>query len=98
MAAKNDGKTIFGKKWQITLHTPCGPKFRPNLSISHHFQDKCVFVFYTEIQDGSQKLVGKRFFGKKCHMTVHTLQTKNFVKMALSRTTSEILKIFHFHY
>ena len=26
MATKNGGKTIFGKTWQMTLHTPCGPK------------------------------------------------------------------------
>ena len=24
MAAKNGGKTIFGKKWPMTLHTPAG--------------------------------------------------------------------------
>ena len=31
---------------------PVGPNFRRNRSISHHFQDKCAFVFYIEIQDG----------------------------------------------
>ena len=42
MAAKNVGKAIFVKCCQ-------------NRSISHRFQDKCVFAFYAEIQDGCQK-------------------------------------------
>ena len=32
-----------------------GNKFCQNRSISHCFLDKCVFAFYTEIQDGLQK-------------------------------------------
>ena len=31
MAANNGGKTIAGKKWQISLRTPCGPKILSKL-------------------------------------------------------------------
>ena len=30
----------------------------------HHFQEKCIFVVYTEIQNGHQKWRGKRFLAK----------------------------------
>ena len=36
-----------------------GGKFCQNCSISHHFQDKSVFAFYAEIQDGWQNWQGK---------------------------------------
>ena len=49
MAAKSCQKAIFCKKSPVE---PAGPKFRRNRSILHHFQDKCVFAFYIEIQDG----------------------------------------------
>ena len=39
----------FGKKLQMTLCIPWGQKFHQHHSISHHFQDKCAFAFYTEI-------------------------------------------------
>ena len=57
MATKNGRKMISGKNHQLTLLLPClvGQKFRPNRCISHRFPDKCIFTFYTEIQDGCQK-------------------------------------------
>ena len=38
-------------------------KFRQNRSISHCFQDKCIFTFYAEIQNGRQN-GRKTIFGK----------------------------------
>ena len=43
---------------------PGGKIFCRNRSILHCFRDKCIFAFYTEIQDGYQKWRGKRFLGK----------------------------------
>ena len=47
---KNGGKTIFGKKCQMT--------------ILHSFLDKCISAFKTEIQDGQQKWTENNFFAK----------------------------------
>ena len=44
MAANSGGKAIFCKKSPVD--------FCRNLSILHHFQDKCAFALYTEIKDG----------------------------------------------
>ena len=77
MAAKNDGKRIFGEKRQITLRIPWGSKILLKaLSILHRFQDKCVFVFYAEIQDGCQKWRKKSIFGKNWQMTAYTIGVK----------------------
>ena len=46
-----------------------GKKFERNHSISHRFRYKCVYVFYTEIQDGCQKS-GKTIFGKSHQLTL----------------------------
>ena len=54
-------------------------------------QDKCVFAFYTEIQDG-----GKAIFEKCCQYTADTLRVKNLVEIALSRTVSKINTLLHF--
>ena len=53
-----------------------GQKFRQNRSTSLRFQDKQVFAFNAEIQDGRQKS--------------DTLWVKNFVEIALSCSISEI--------
>ena len=59
-------------------------------------QDKCVFVFYAEIQDGCQKWQQSDF----CEMSpVHSadaLRVKKFIKITLSRTISEINALLHF--
>ena len=60
----------------------CQPKF--------YSQDKCVFAFYAEIQDGHQKWQQSNF----CEMSpVHssdTLWVKNLIKITLSQTVSKI--------
>ena len=52
MAAKSGGKLIFEECCQ---KTHVGQKFRQNRCISLRFQDKFVFAFNAEIQDGRQK-------------------------------------------
>ena len=62
------------------------------------FQDKCVFLFYTEFQDGRQKWRKNNFFLKKCtHDNATALWAKNSTTIALTCTISEIFRIFHFH-
>ena len=60
-------------------------------------QDKCVFAFYTEIQDGRQKW----WQSDCCEMLpVHSadsLRVKNFIKIALSRNVSTINVFFVFY-
>ena len=54
-----------------------GQKFCQNRSISHCFRDKCVFAFYTEIQDGRQKW-RKNYFWEKLQVdSTDTLLVKN---------------------
>ena len=52
---------------QNVANTVCryrvGIKFCRNCSILHRFQDKCTFVFYTEIQNAA-KSGGKVIFAK----------------------------------
>ena len=56
MATKSSRKTIFGKKWQMTLCLTWGPKFSAKLLyLTQFLGDKCLFVINTEIQDGGQK-------------------------------------------
>ena len=57
-AAKCVGKTIVEKSQQYTLQIPCGSKIS---SKSLSFQDKSIFAFKTEIQDGHQKWRKKDF-------------------------------------
>ena len=68
--------------------------FRQNRSTSHCFQNKCIFAFYAEIRDGCQKWHENEFYEKS---PVDSADVKYFVEIDLSRTVSEILKIFHFH-
>ena len=49
MAAKSGGKAIFAKSCQYSEKIEINNR---NRSISHRFQDKCTFAFYTEIHDG----------------------------------------------
>ena len=55
MASKSSRKTIFQKIASRLCRYPADQKFHRNHSISLRFQDKRVFVFNTEIQDGRQK-------------------------------------------
>ena len=93
MAAKSDGKVIFGES---RLIYPVRLKFCRNRSISHRFLDKCAFALYAEIQDGHQKWQESNFWEKLPVDSTYTKQVKIFVEIALSCTVSEILKIFHF--
>ena len=57
------------------------------------------YKFFTfqdgEIQDGRQKIVGKRFLGKLPVVSVDTLGVKNFNEITLSRTISKIYPFYH---
>ena len=56
------------------------------------------FAFYAEIQDGRQKWRENNFWERLAEDSAYTLCVKNFAEIALSRTISEIFKIFHFHH
>ena len=49
-------------------------------------QDKCVFAFYTEIQDCRQKWQESDFCEKPPEDSADNLQVRNFVEITLSRT------------
>ena len=84
---------VVGKGfWEKSLIHSVGQKFRQNRSISLHFEDKHVFAFYAKIQDGRQKWRENDFWEKSPVASPNTLQLKNFVKIALSRSVSEINK------
>ena len=52
MATKNGGKmTFFTEAGRRLCINPGAKKYCQNRSISHRFQNKCPFAFYTEIQD-----------------------------------------------
>ena len=90
MASKSGRKTIFRKIASRLCRYAVGQKFRRNPSISLRFQNKQVFVFNTEIQDGHQKWRENNFCEKSPVDFADTLWVKNFVKTALSRSVSEI--------
>ena len=54
------------------------------------FRDKCIFVFYTEIQNGHQIWRENDFWEKSPVDSTDRLGVKNFNKFALSCTVSEI--------
>ena len=60
------------------------------ITLSLRFRDKPGFAFYAEIQDGRQKWRENDFWGKSPVDSGDTLRVKNFVKIALSRSISEI--------
>ena len=73
-AAKNDGKTIFGKSRQYIPQIACGSKISLKSLYLAPFPREMGFAFYAEIQNGRQKWwqkfkmtaknVGKTIFGK----------------------------------
>ena len=69
---------------------PADQKIRPNRSISLCFQDKHVFVFNAEIQDGHQKWRENNFCKMSPIDSTDTLRIKKFVQIALSRSVSKI--------
>ena len=60
-----------------------GQKFRRNCSISLRFQDKRVFVFNAEIQDGRQKWQENDFCEKLSVDSADILWGKTFVAKML---------------
>ena len=91
MAGKSCRKTIFGKSRQYTAET-VSQKFGRNSSFLLRFRNKRVFAFYAEIQDGRQKWRENDFWEKSPVESTNTLWVKNFVKIALSCSVSEINK------
>ena len=67
-----------------------GQKFLRNCSILHPFRDKCIYVYYAEIQDGCQKWQENDFWKKSPVNSGDTLAIKKFNEIALSRIVSEI--------
>ena len=50
-----EGKPFLGNSYRGLCIYPGGKQFRRNRSVSQCFQDKHVFVFYAEIQNGREK-------------------------------------------
>ena len=67
-----------------------------NSSQKSHSQDKCVFAFYTEIQDSHQKWQQSDFCEILPVHSADTLWVKNLIKITLSRTVSKINAFLHF--
>ena len=90
MVAKTGGKMID------SADTLEGQKFLRNRSISHRFQDKYVYVFYAEIQDGWQKWRENYFWKKPPVNSGDALAIKNFDQIAVSHTVSQINEFLRF--
>ena len=56
------------------------------------------FCIYAEIQYGRQKWWENHFRQKVANNSTHTLWVKNFIKIVLSRTVSEINTFLHLHH
>ena len=65
-------------------------KFRQNRSSSHCFQNKRIFTFYAEIQDGRQKWRENDFGENLAVDSADTLWVQNFIEIAVAHTVSEI--------
>ena len=85
---------IFGKSRQETLKILCGSKISLKSLYLAPFL-RCVFAFYTEIQDGCQKWREKDFW-EKSPDSADTLWVKNFVAIVLSCTAIKINVFLHF--
>ena len=65
-----------------------GAKNFAEVTLTHHFQDECVFAFDIEFQDGNQN-GGKIISGNKVpDNSDGTQEAKNFIDIDLSRTVS----------
>ena len=76
---------------------PGGQIIYRNLSILHHFRDKCIFAFYVEIQDDRQIWRETIFLEKWPVDAVNTLGVKIFAKIALPCTVFSINAFFVFY-
>ena len=70
--------------------------FTQKLKILHCSQDKSVFAFYAEIQDGRQKWQKSYFCEMSPLHSADTLRVKTFFEIALSRSISKINAFLHF--
>ena len=69
------GKQFLAKQWEMTLKAKNFFKsFYPG-----PFPQKCVYAFYAEIQDDSQKWQESKFWQTVTDDSVYTLRAKNFV-------------------
>ena len=64
--------------------------FTQKFKILHRSRDKCVFTFYSEIQDGRQKWREGDFCEMSPLHSADTLRVKTFPEIALSYTVSKI--------
>ena len=78
------GKRFLGKLTSTLSSYPVGQKFHLNRSISHRYRDKCVFVFYAEIQDRRQKWQENNFWLKSPVDSADTLRAKNCRNCSIS--------------
>ena len=90
MPAKNGGKWFWVKLASRLSRYDGGQKFYQNHSFLHSFQNRCVFWFYAEIQDGHKKWRENDFWEKSTVDPADSLWVKYFVEIALSHTVSEI--------
>ena len=89
---------MAGKRFlQKLCRYPVSQTFRQSRSSSLHFQDKRVFAFYAEIQDGRQKWQENDFCENCPEDSADTLWVKNFVEIALARSVSKINAFFAFY-
>ena len=96
MAAKSDGKTLFCKKSPVdSADTLRVKKVCQNHSILLCFQDKRIIEFNAEIQDGHQKWRENVVMQKVISRQKDTLWVKNFIKIVLSCSISEINVFLH---
>ena len=90
------GKLFWQKLDSKLCRYPVGQKFCRNRSSLLSFQDKYVFAFYTEIQDGRQKWLGNDFGENLPVDSEDTLRVKNLIKIALACTVSEMNAFWRF--
>ena len=89
------GKRFLQKVANRLCRHPVGQKFRRNRSISLRYRDKNVLAFNAEIQDGRQKWQENDFCKISSVDFLDNLWVKNCVKIALSRSVSEINAFLH---
>ena len=91
---KLERKRFLGKATSIFCRHPVGQKCCQNGSISHRYRNKCIFTFYTEIQDGRRK---KRFWGKIASRLYLPCGSKISLKSLYLGTVSEINVLLFLH-
>ena len=81
----------------MTEHTGLVKNF-VKIALSHTLFQIKAFLSFTQKFTMTAKNGRKMIFGKKWQMTLCIpCRPKIFIEISLSRTVSEILKIFHFH-